>query len=193
MRTKTKSNLPKPLLIVLNVLRLLLLSCIAALIGVDLYVAQSTLVLRDSMPMPFGYGASVVLSGSMEPALSVDDLIIVHKEESYAVDDMIVFCDGGGTTVHRLKIVNGDTFVTRGDANNTDDQPILKKEVKGKVVKSYKGVGKLVSVVRSPIGIVVTLALAVALFEAPHYMRQRKKQEELDTIRAEIEALKNEK
>ena len=192
MRTKTKLNLPKPLLIVLNVLRLLVLSCIAALIGVDLYVAQSTLLLRDSMPMPFGYGVSVVLSGSMEPALSVDDLIIVHKESDYAVDDMIVFCDGSSTTVHRLIAVDGDTLTTRGDANDTNDKPIRLQDVKGKVVKNLKGVGKIVSAVRSPIGVVVTLVLAVALFEAPHYMRQRKKQEELDAIRAEIEALKNE-
>ena len=186
-----KKTLPKWLDVLLMVLRGLLLSFLAALIGIDLYVIQSTLFLRDSMPMPFGYGVSVVLSGSMDPALAVNDLIVVHEEESYEIGDMIVFRDGNSFTVHRLKEKNGDLWTTRGDANDTDDEPIRPKDVKGKVVKDIKGAGALVSAVRSPIGIVVILGLAVLLFEAPHLLRERKKQEELDAIRSEIEQLKN--
>lgn len=191
MRTKTKESLPKPLAVVLKVLRGLVLALILALLGVDLYVVQSTVFLRDAMPMPFGYGVSVVLSGSMEPALSAGDLIVVREEESYAVGDAIVFRDGAGFTVHRLQSIDGETFITRGDANNTDDAPIRAADVKGKVVKRLKGAGDLVSAVRSPIGIVVTLGLAVLLFEAPYLLRDRKKREELDAIRAQIEQLKN--
>ncbi len=191
MRTKTKESLPKPLAVVLKVLRGLVLALILALLGVDLYVVQSTVFLRDAMPMPFGYGVSVVLSGSMEPALSAGDLIVVREEESYAVGDAIVFRDGAGFTVHRLQSIDGETFITRGDANNTDDAPIRAADVKGKVVKRLKGAGDLVSAVRSPIGIVVTLGLAVLLFEAPYFLRDRKKREELDAIRAQIEQLKN--
>ena len=190
---RTKPSLPKWLTAVLMVLRGLILSLLVALIGVDLYVVQSTLLLRDAMPMPFGYGVSVVLSGSMEPALLVDDLIIVHEEASYAVGDMLVFRDGDSFTVHRLKAQNGDVWTTRGDANNTDDPPLSPKDVKGKVVKRVKGGGKIVSAIRSPIGVVLLLAIAVALFEAPHFMRERQKKEELAAIRAEIERLKNEK
>ena len=192
MRTKTKQTLPKWLTVLAMVLRALALSLLMALIGLDLYVAQSTFFLRDPMPMPFGYGASVVLSGSMEPALSVDDLIIVHEEESYEVGDMIVFCDGKSTTVHRLVEVDGETLTTRGDANNTNDKPILLNRVKGKVVKTVKGAGKIVSAVRSPLGVLITLAIAVALFEAPYWLKKQKQQEALKAIRAEIEALKNE-
>ena len=190
---RTKSRLPKPLAASLEVLRGLVLALILALLGVDLYVVQSTVFLRDAMPMPFGYGASVVLSGSMEPALAAGDLIIVHEEDTYAVGDAIVFRDGAGFTVHRLKSIDGETFVTRGDANDTDDAPIRAADVKGKVIKRLKGAGNLVSAVRSPVGIVVTLGLAVLLFEAPYLLRDRKKRETLDAIRAEIEQLKNEK
>lgn len=190
---RTKSRLPKPLAASLEVLRGLVLALILALLGVDLYVVQSTVFLRDAMPMPFGYGASVVLSGSMEPALAAGDLIIVHEEDTYAVGDAIVFRDGAGFTVHRLKSIDGEMFVTRGDANDTDDAPIRAADVKGKVVKCLKGAGNLVSAVRSPVGIVVTLGLAVLLFEAPYLLRDRKKRETLDAIRAEIEQLKNEK
>lgn len=190
---RMKRSLPKPLAVALRVLRGLILALILALLGVDLYVVQSTVFLHDAMPMPFGYGASVVLSGSMEPALSAGDLIIVREADSYVVGDKIVFRDGAGFTVHRLKSIDGDTFVTRGDANDTDDAPIRAADVKGKVVKRLKGVGNLVSAVRSPIGIAVILGLAVVLFEAPYFLRDRKKRDELDAIRAEIEQLKNEK
>lgn len=190
---RTKPSPLKPLAALLLVLRGVVLALILALLGVDLYVVQSTVFLHDAMPMPFGYGASVVLSGSMEPALSAGDLIIVREEESYAVGDEIVFRDGKSFTVHRLQSIDGDTFVTRGDANDTDDAPIRAADVKGKVIKRLKGAGDLVSAVRSPIGIVITLGLAVALFEAPYLLRERKKREQLDAIRAEIEQLKNEK
>lgn len=190
---RTKPSLPKPLAVVLLVLRGVVLALILALLGVDLYVVQSTVFLHDAMPMPFGYGASVVLSGSMEPAISAGDLIIVREEDNYAVGDAIVFRDGASFTVHRLKSIDGEEFVTRGDANDTDDAPIRAADVKGKVVKCLKGAGNLVSAVRSPIGIVVTLGLAVLLFEAPYLLRERKKREELDAIRAQIEQLKNNK
>lgn len=189
---KKKRPLPKWLDILLMVLRGLILSFLAAIIGIDLYVAQSTLFLRDAMPMPFGYGISVVLSGSMDPALAVDDLILVHKEESYEIGDMIVFRDGNAFTVHRLKEKNEETWITRGDANDTDDSPLSPKDVKGKVVKRVKGGGKVVSAIRSPIGTILLLLLAIVLFEAPHMMRERTKKEELNSIRAEIEKLKNE-
>lgn len=188
-----KLKLPKPFIVLLQILRGLILSLALALIGIDLYVVQSTVFLRDAMPMPFGYGASIVLSGSMEPTLSAGDLIIVHEEPSYAIGDQIVFRDRNSFTVHRLKFIDGETFVTRGDANGADDAPISLKDVKGKVVKCLKGAGNIVSAIRSPIGILITLGIIMLLFEAPYLMSDRKKKNELDAIRAEIEQLKRNK
>ena len=57
--------------------RFFLLFIISLMIGLRMYYWNSSSLVGNSMPMPFGYGASVVLSGSMEPALSVNDVVIV--------------------------------------------------------------------------------------------------------------------
>lgn len=56
----------------------------------------------NQMPMPFGYGIGVVLSGSMEPTYSVDDVIIVKDTDNYQVNDVVVFQEGKSLTVHRV-------------------------------------------------------------------------------------------
>ena len=48
-------------------------------------------LVGNNLPMPFGYGAAVVLSGSMEPAFSKGDLIIVKETDEYGLNDIVVF------------------------------------------------------------------------------------------------------
>ena len=51
----------------------------ALVFGFNLYSANAGALIGNRLPMPFGYGAAVVLSGSMEPALGVGDLIFVKE------------------------------------------------------------------------------------------------------------------
>lgn len=57
-------------------LRMLTLLILGVFLGVRFYVWNAQSLTGNAVPMPFGIGASVVLSGSMEPALSVGDLLI---------------------------------------------------------------------------------------------------------------------
>ena len=58
--------------------RALVVLC-AATLGVNLYLTNAQVLTGDQMPMPFGYGSAVVLSGSMEPTFSTGDLIVVEE------------------------------------------------------------------------------------------------------------------
>ena len=57
-------------------LRMLALLILGVFLGIRFYAWNAQHLTGNAVPMPFGVGASVVLSGSMEPALSVGDLLI---------------------------------------------------------------------------------------------------------------------
>ena len=78
-------------------------------------------------------GAAVVLSGSMEPALSVNDIVLFVKQDEYEAGDIVVFHDEGMTSVHRIVKQSPDEIITKGDFNNAQDPPITKDKIIGKV------------------------------------------------------------
>ena len=59
-----------------TILRITVLVLVSAVLGVNLYTWNARSLLGNALPMPFGYGAAVVLTGSMEPTIMTDDLII---------------------------------------------------------------------------------------------------------------------
>ncbi len=172
------------------IIRITVLVIAALIIGVNVYSINASKLAGDAIPMPFGVGAAVVLSGSMEPELSTGDLLIVVERDAYAVGDVVVFQDGGTAITHRIVSMNGDEVITRGDANNTDDEPIRLKQIKGEVAFAIPFVGYVINIVKTPIGTVCILALAIFMLERSFNNKKRDDQKELDGIKAEIEKLK---
>ena len=158
-------------------------------IGIQFYNWNAKNVAGDNMPMPFGIGVSVVLSGSMEPALSVDDVIIVKQTEDYGVDDMVVFNDHGILVVHRVISIDGDNITTKGDANNTADEPITRDVVKGTVIKVLPGAGKAFDILKSPLAVVLVVGGAILLMELSFKKEKKQADDDLEPIKAEIRRL----
>lgn len=87
------------------------------------------------MPMTFGWGNAVILTGSMEPAIPVNAWVLLHATNELDVGDIIAFQGDGETPVtHRITDINGDSITTKGDANSISDEPIHRKSVIGKVI-----------------------------------------------------------
>lgn len=170
--------------------RIVLLIFISLFIGISVYGWNAKNLVGNHLPMPFGYGSAVVLSGSMEPALSVNDWIIVKNTKSYEIGDMIVFQSGGDLIVHRVIAVDGETVQTKGDANTAPDTPIMRSQVKGKVIACIPGAGVLIRGIQSPAGIAVILAAAVFLMEASYRKDRQKDEDELERLKDEIRKLK---
>ena len=72
-------------------IRRLVLVLLGLLMGLQIYFVNAGRVMGDPLPMPFGYGAAVVLSGSMEPTYSAGDLLIVKKADHYQTGDIVVY------------------------------------------------------------------------------------------------------
>ena len=128
-----------------TVIRISVLILISALIGFSIYSINAARLNGDAIPMPLGFGTSVVLTGSMEPNLSAGDMIVVVPQETYVVDDVIVFQTGRSAVVHRIIAIDGDQFITQGDANKTPDDPILLSNIKGKVVVVIPFIGHIIN------------------------------------------------
>ena len=174
------------------VIRYLVLTLAAVVLGINVYTFNATRLAGDALPMPFGYGASVVLSGSMEPELSVGDLLIVQAQESYQVNDVVVFQTGRTPVVHRIIAMDEETVTTQGDANNTPDEPIFKTNLKGEVILVIPMVGHLINQIKTPVGTIVLLALALLFLEGSFKKEKEDDQEAIDALRKEIDRLKNE-
>ena len=85
-----------------RLLRLLVLVLISLFAGVSLYQWNASTLTGNEMPMPFGVGVSVVLSGSMEPQLQVNDLVLVQRQEEYVPGDVVVYQSGRSLVIHQL-------------------------------------------------------------------------------------------
>lgn len=178
--------------LVKTVLRIVVLSCVAIFFGCNIYLWNAQSLTGNAMPMPFGYGTALVLSGSMEPELSIDDLIFVKEQDHYEVGDVVVFQDGSILVVHRILEINGETVITKGDANNADDGEMEISRIKGKVIGSVGNAGAVVRILKSPLVSIGLLAGAVFLLERSYRKEKEKGDNELDQLKAEIRKLKEE-
>ena len=186
-------NSNKKQLNVKNLIRIIVLVVCGAVLGVNVYLANANSLVGNKLPMPFGCGAAVVLSGSMEPEMSKGDLIFVKEADTFEVGDIVVFQDGHSLVVHRIIEINGEEYITQGDANNTADDPISKKDIKGLVFFCIPGVGNIVNILKTPLGTLCIIALAILLIEIPRRREKMKDDEEKQKIIDEINRLKNQK
>ncbi len=143
-----------------------------AMLVLNFYNILQRNVMDNQMPKIFGYGYAVVISGSMEPEISVNDIVYVKEQDSYAVGDIITYEKYDSYITHRIiDIVDGE-YVTKGDSNNTKDQDtVMLEQVRGKVVFVLPVFGAMVLYMKTPIGTLVTLLIALICLEVPYRIR----------------------
>ena len=129
----------------------------------NLTTVYNTIVKKEQVSMVFGYGSAIILSGSMEPAISVDDVIIIAKQNSYNIGDIVTYKGNSRSVTHRIIDVVEAGFVTKGDANNAPDDPVSEDRIIGKVVARVPKAGKVLSFLQNPVGIIVMLGLLITL------------------------------
>ena len=114
---------------------------------------------------PFGIRTAIVLTGSMEPSLKINDFVIMRKTKSIKVNDIISYKLNNSEILHRVIRINNNEIVTKGDANNKEDNPISINQVTGVYVGKIKYLGSIIIFITKPIvfSTIITL-LAVILF-----------------------------
>ena len=173
--------------------RRLVLVLIGLLLGVNIYLANARGIMGNQMPMPFGYGMANVLSGSMEPTFSKGTLLLVKETDDVSVGDIVVYQAEHELVVHRVTAIDGDTVITRGDANNADDAPFDRSEIKGKVIGWIPYMGSIVNILKTPTGLILMICCGFFLVEGSFRKQQESDDRELEAIKEEIRRLKQEK
>lgn len=164
-----------------------------ALVLLVVYCCVFSLIARfvksESMPMPLGFGAATVLTGSMEPTLHVNSVVVVTKASHYEVGDIVVYQTGGTPTIHRIIELDeaSGMVVTQGDANNAPDEPFTTSRLKGKLAFSIPFVGVVFRFIKTVPGIIMILVLVFTLF----YLSVRAKEQDAEA-EAKADAMKNE-
>ena len=153
-----------------------------SLIGILCFYAMmsNTKNTGQVLPMIFGKGCAVVMTGSMEPTLPVDAMIIVDETKDYEVGDIVVIQDYYNLVVHRIISINGNEVITKGDANNAEDEPKLLSEIRGEVVGHIPKVGIAVRLMKSPVGSLSLIAFVLLLWSFSGKKKEREADEEAD-------------
>ena len=159
-----------------------------------------------------GYRVFTVISGSMEPAYSVGDLLYVKEVDvhSVKVGDPITFILNEDLVVATHRVIEVDAenqrFYTKGDANETaDNAPVHFNNVIGVPQFAIPKLGYVSDFVQNPPGMYITIGAGIVLIFLvflPDFFTKKKKQEEAEApaeseisqenekLKAELEALK---
>lgn len=100
-----------------------------------------------------GYSAFEVATGSMSNTIEIGDVILVkliEPNETLSENEIVVFTQDTTLVTHRIIKINGDQIITKGDANNTQDDPISRGQIIGKVVKIIPDVEMWKEIILTP-------------------------------------------
>ena len=76
----------------------------------------------------------------MNPTLFEPMILETNRVDHYFSGDVVVFNDSNKRIiVHRIVKLTQTGFITRGDNNLTDDEPIIQPDILGKVAAAYRG------------------------------------------------------
>jgi len=134
-------------------------------IGVNVATLWAMGKIKRGRAVGGGYYSAIVSSGSMTPAISVGDWLIIKGGGTHQLHDIITYVSPSGLLVtHRVIAVTQEGYMTQGDANNMPDSLVPHQRVLGKVIFALPGVGGAVRALFSPISLIIMVALAGVVF-----------------------------
>ncbi len=164
---------------IVEIIKYILIGILTLAILSNSYVMIMRKVRPGSQPAIFGYSVALVVSGSMEPAVCVDDIIIIKNQKSYKKNDIISFSNGKSLYTHRIVEITTEGFVTKGDANNAADDVLVKEaEVSGKVIYVIPRIGSIVYFLRSPLGIMLIILFIFGTLLMPDKINKKENDDE---------------
>ncbi len=119
----------------------------------------------------FGYRIYLIMSGSMEQEISVEDAVLIKETDNLQKGDIIAFQNGNSVTVHRIVNIktegNKKLYQTKGDNNNIEDSNLVEQSrIKGKYIMKISGLGKIALFLKRNLIFVISILgiLTMAIF-----------------------------
>ena len=144
---------------IINIILDILIVIFGIILLISIYNNVQIKVLGNDYSSFFGYSMFEVQTGSMADTINPGDWIVVKTTKNIELDDIVTYSEKGEFITHRVVETYKDTFVTKGDANNSKDDPINKEQIVGKVVKILPNFGIIKKTIFNP---AVLLSLIVS-------------------------------
>ncbi len=162
---KGKTKILKILSKILNWASVIIIGFLLIVVG---WLSIDKFILKSRAPSIFGYSYFIVETGSMNGLdMNEGDLIFVKPADRYITGDIITFFQTESTkipTTHRIVKIEDGGFVTKGDANNTEDTVIVSQEmIVGKVVKVVPHVGTFFRWIKEGGGFIYVITFVVII------------------------------
>ena len=162
--------------------KIIVITVLLIVLIINVSIIIQTKTKPNLVPNILGFKPFIVLSGSMESKISVGDLVFVKEvnPNELKVGDIIAFRDSEDiVTTHRIVDIdtkdNGLCFVTKGDANNANDDGIVYPSmVEGKYQTKIAKLGNAILFIQQPVGFVIML-MAISIICLLVYSCQSKK------------------
>lgn len=124
----------------------------------------------------FNYRIFKVVTGSMEPNIKIGDVVLIKKEKNYKIGDIVTYKHENNYITHRIVSVKGNKIITKGDANNTNDEAINKKDVVGKMILKLTVLSYINYLIGYPIVWVLLFIIGmVVILVMPNYKKKNGK------------------
>ena len=131
-------------------------------LAASVWLILSKFWLKQEIPSVFGYSPVYVLSGSMEPAFSAGDMIIIHPRNQYEPGDVVTFYSEGELVTHRITAESLEGFTVKGDANNVQDEELVRpSDIVGKQVLVLPRIGSIALFFRTGKGMIFLSAVVL--------------------------------
>ena len=137
----------------------------------DMFLIIGTTINPDVTPDVFGIKTFSIISGSMEPTININDIVIVKKTNpnDIKVNDIITFKVENEIITHRvidIEIIDNKTvYTTKGDKNNvTDIEKITDTQIEGKCIAKVSKIGKILTLLKNKIFFSVTITILIICF-----------------------------
>ena len=115
----------------------------------------------------------IVKTGSMNPTININDIIIVERTKELANSDIIAFKQEGNLIVHRIVEKNENEIITKGDFNNQEDESIQYEQVIGKVVQVIP-FGLVIFIIMTIVSLNIIIALITRYTNKNNYQKERR-------------------
>lgn len=138
----------------------------------------------------FGIGTAVVVYGSMEPNLHVNDMVLYQKKDisEYEKGDIIIYKHSEKNEIilitHRIQEVVGTEFQTKGDHNkDVDPWMVHEEDVVGRIVWRIPYIGGVVEFIKTPLGMVAAgIVVLLCIILNLSFSKHRRKKRAIDTV-----------
>ena len=138
------------------------------------------MIHKDQPTTVLGVAFFEVSTGSMEPEIMINNLIITKKikNDNYQVGMIVTYLPPNAKTpvTHQIVKRDGNLITTRGineETNNMDDEPFDVSCIIGKKIAIWHQYYKFANFIKSPLGIIIFIVGGVLVIEGYVYIDKK--------------------